>query len=165
MQPGRAKAPIIIRRMKRPAFEVRPVNWLATREKLRAIRHKVFVEEQHVPEELEWDEADDRAYHVLATANDGTPIGTGRLKLDCHIGRMAVLKNWRGRGVGGTILTTLLSLAEKEGCDTVRLHAQTHALGFYEKFGFTATGPEFDEAGIPHRAMELTLSQPPSAPQ
>ena len=137
------------------------MNWLATREKLRAIRHKVFVEEQKVPEELEWDDADERAYHVLATAPDGTPIGTGRLKLDCHIGRMAVVKHWRGRGVGASILSTLISLAEKEGCDTVRLHAQTHAIEFYAKFGFTAVGDEFEEAGIPHRLMELTFARQP----
>ena len=146
-------------------FVVRPVNWLATREKLRVVRHSVFVEEQKVPEELEWDDADERAYHVLATAPDGTPIGTGRLKLDCHIGRMAVVKHWRGRGVGASILSTLISLAEKEGCDTVRLHAQTHAIEFYAKFGFTAVGEEFEEAGIPHRLMELTFArQPPELP-
>ena len=157
------EAPIIIRGMKRPAFDVRPVNWLASRDKLRAVRRAVFVEEQQVPEELEWDDADERAYHVLATAADGASIGTGRLKLDGHIGRMAVLRTWRGQGVGGKILATLLSLAQKEGCGTARLHAQTHAIGFYEKFGFVAAGAEFDEAGIPHRLMELTLPQQPSA--
>ena len=110
-----------------------------------------------MPEELEWDEADERAYHVLAMDDEGEPIGTGRLKLDCQIGRMAVLKRWRGRGVGSAILEALLDLARKEGCTAVRLHAQTQALPFYEKFGFKARGAEFDEAGIPHREMELTL--------
>ena len=144
--------------MNEPAFVVRPVNWEATREKLHAIRHSVFVQEQKVPEELEWDEADERAYHVLATTADGKPIGTGRLKLDCHIGRMAVLKQWRGRGVGSTMLKALVELAEKEGCEVVRLHAQTHALEFYARYGFAAVGEEFDEAGIPHRLMQLTLA-------
>lgn len=146
------------RRMNEPAFVVRPVNWEAAREKLRAVRHSVFVQEQNVPEELEWDEADERAYHVLATSADGKPIGTGRLKLDCHIGRMAVLSAWRGRGVGSTILRTLVDLAEKEGCGVVRLHAQTHALEFYAKYGFSVVSDEFDEAGIPHRVMQLTLT-------
>jgi len=141
-----------------PPFVVRPVNWLASRDKLKAVRRAVFIEEQKVPEELEWDDADERAYHVLATADDGTPIGTGRLKLDCRIGRMAVVRAWRGRGVGSAILQALLALAEKEGCTAVRLHAQTQALEFYARFGFVASGAEFEEAGIPHRAMELVLT-------
>jgi predicted GNAT family N-acyltransferase len=138
-------------------FVVRPVNWIASREKVRAVRRAVFIEEQKVPEELEWDEADDRAYHVLATSAEGESIGTGRLKLDGQIGRMAVTRQWRGRGVGAAILQSLLELARKEGCNAVRLHAQCHALHFYTKFGFIAVGGEFDEAGIPHRAMELKL--------
>jgi predicted GNAT family N-acyltransferase len=143
--------------MPAPPFAVRPVNWNASREQLRAVRHAVFVEEQHVPEDLEWDEADERAYHVLAFDDEGVAIGTGRLRLDGQIGRMAVAREWRGRGVGGAILAALLELARKEGCTVVRLHAQTHALDFYKKYGFTAVGDEFDEAGIPHRAMELRL--------
>ncbi len=138
-------------------FAVRPVNWNASRDQLRAVRHAVFVEEQHVPEDLEWDEADERAYHVLASDEEGVAIGTGRLRLDGQIGRMAVAREWRGRGVGGAILAALLELARKEGCTVVRLHAQTHALAFYKKYGFTAVGDAFDEAGIPHRAMELRL--------
>lgn len=141
-----------------PPFVVRPVNWLASRDKLNAVRRAVFIEEQKVPEELEWDDADERAYHVLATADDGTPIGTGRLKLDCQIGRMAVIREWRGRGVGSAILHALLALAGKEGCTAVRLHAQTQALEFYARYGFTASGAEFEEAGIPHRVMELVLT-------
>ena len=142
-------------------FVVRPVNWLASRDLLHVVRRAVFVEEQNVPEDLEWDDADERAYHVLAIARDGTPIGTGRLKLDCTIGRMAVVKDWRRRGVGRAILDALLGLAEKEGCTVVRLHSQTHALQFYARRGFTAIGGEFEEAGIAHRVMELRLPPPP----
>jgi predicted GNAT family N-acyltransferase len=138
-------------------FVVRPVNWIASREKLRAVRRAVFIEEQNVPEELEWDEADERAYHVLATSAEGDAIGTGRLKLDGQIGRMAVAREWRGRGVGAAILQALLELARKEGCSAVRLHAQNHAVRFYAKFGFAPVGGEFEEAGIRHRAMELKL--------
>jgi predicted GNAT family N-acyltransferase len=141
------------------SFAVRPVNWNTSRELLRAVRHAVFVKEQRVPEALEWDEADDRAYHVLALDDEGHPIGTGRLRLDGQIGRMAVLRPWRGRGVGSAILRTLLDLAAKEGCEVVRLHAQTHALGFYAKHGFEARGPEFEEAGMAHRAMERRFRQ------
>jgi predicted GNAT family N-acyltransferase len=150
--------------MSTPPFTVRPVNWNASREALRSVRITVFVKEQQVPEELEWDDADEHAYHVLATAVDGKPIGTGRLKLDCHIGRMAVLKSWRGRGVGSAILERLIDFARREGCSEVRLHAQTHALAFYARFGFVASGEEFDEAGIPHRVMTLDLTASPAKP-
>ena len=142
-------------------FAVRPVNWIATRDKLRALRYAIFVEEQRVPEELEWDDADERSYHVLATSEEGEAIGTGRLKLDGQIGRMAVARDWRRRGVGAAILQALLDLARKEGCTMVRLHAQTHALAFYAKYGFTAVGEEFDEAGIAHRMMEIRLAPEP----
>jgi len=112
-----------------------------------------------VPEELEWDEIDARCRHVLAFLPDGEAIGTGRLLPDGHIGRMAVLKAWRGRGAGSAILTLLLRLARQAGFDVARLHAQTHAVGFYAKYGFTVTGDEFMEAGIPHRAMTLRLKR------
>jgi predicted GNAT family N-acyltransferase len=143
-------------------FVIRPVNYTAHRDQLHAIRRSVFIEEQSVPEELEWDEIDERCYHVLAFDPDGAPIGTGRLVLDGHIGRMAVLKAWRGKSVGSAILKMLLVLAQKEGIALVRLHAQTHAVGFYAKHGFKATGKEFMEAGIPHRAMTIRLDPLPS---
>ena len=140
-----------------PSFTVIPADWHSQRAALHAVRRAVFIEEQRVPEHLEWDEADERAYHVLAAALDGRPIGTGRLKIDCRIGRMAVLKAWRGRGVGRSIMDALLREARRKGCATVSLHAQTHALDFYRRCGFTPIGDEFDEAGIPHRLMELTF--------
>lgn len=144
--------------MVEPAFAVRPVNWNASRDRLRAVRLAVFVHEQRVPEALEWDDADERSYHVLATSAAGEAIGTGRLKLDGQIGRMAVMREWRRRGVGTAILIALIALARKQGCQAVRLHAQTHAIPFYAKQGFVAVGGEFDEAGIPHREMELRLT-------
>src|SRR5688572_22687696 len=148
--------------MPAPPFVVRPVNWIATRERLRAVRRAVFIEEQRVPEELEWDDADERSYHVLATSADGEAIGTGRLKLDGQIGRMAVAREWRRRGVGTAILQTLVGLARKEGCTVLHLHAQTHAIPFYARYGFATVGGEFDEAGIPHRMMELKLEPAPA---
>lgn len=140
-----------------PIFVVRPVNWHANRDKLDVVRRSVFVEEQKVPEALEWDDMDERSYHVLALDREGTPIGTGRLLLDGHIGRMAVLKSWRGRGVGSAILRVLLDLAQKEGHETVKLNAQLHALAFYRKHGFKAFGGKFMEAGIAHRAMKIRI--------
>jgi predicted GNAT family N-acyltransferase len=129
---------------------------------LRAVREPVFVVEQQVPIELEWDELDPRSRHVLARDADGHPIGTGRLTPEHKIGRMAVVQAWRGRGVGEVMLTTLLGLARELRYPAIELHAQIDALGFYEKFGFVAFGEEYEEAGIRHRSMSLTLA--PGAP-
>lgn len=130
---------------------------------LRAVREPVFVVEQKVPLELEWDELDPRSRHVLARDVDGKPIGTGRLTPEHKIGRMAVVREWRGRGVGDAMLTTLVDLARSLGHPDVELHAQVSAMGFYEKFGFVAFGDEYEEAGIQHRSMVLRL-EPLAAP-
>lgn len=138
-------------------FIVRPVNWNAQRDALAALRRTVFIEEQDVPEEDEWDGHDESSFHVLALDDEGTPIGTGRLLLEGRIGRMAVLKEYRRKGVGAAILELLLEIARKQGIGTVILHAQTHALEFYARYGFVAYGRVFTEAGIPHRAMRIKL--------
>jgi predicted GNAT family N-acyltransferase len=148
----------------KPPFTVKPVYWNATEKTLKAIRKTVFVEEQGVPEELEWDGLDEHAYHVMAFAPDGTPIGTGRLLQDGHIGRVAVLKEWRGKGVGRALLDILLVIANKMGYDDVRLHAQTRVLDFYLRKGFTAQGGEFMEAGIPHVLMTRSTADQTSWP-
>ena len=140
-----------------PAFIVRPAGWRTSHHALHALRRIVFIEEQQVPEALEWDDDDERSRHVLALSVHGEPIGTGRLLPDGHIGRMAVLREWRGKGVGSAILRALLDLARQDGLHLIRLNAQTHALGFYARHGFTIVGDEFIEAGIPHREMQLRL--------
>lgn len=127
---------------------------------LQAVRGPVFVQEQNVPPELEQDACDPDCRHVLALDDDGLPVGTGRLTPQRTIGRMAVLKNWRGRGVGDALLRELLAWAAELGWPDVSLHAQLGALGFYEKHGFAAYGPEYDEAGIRHRSMRLELIRP-----
>ena len=124
---------------------------------LAAIRREVFVVEQGVPEEEEWDEQDAVSQHVIALDAMGAAVGTGRLLTDGHIGRMAVLEQWRGRGVGSALLIMLIGMARAQGHSETRLHAQTHALAFYRKHGYTALGDEFREAGIPHYAMRLPL--------
>lgn len=140
-----------------PEFTVRRVEWAAVSDELRAIRAAVFIDEQKVPLELEWDGLDAHCLHVLAASAAGAAIGTGRLLQDGHIGRMAVLKAWRGRGVGGALLQELIAAARERGLVSVALNAQTHALDFYARFGFVAAGGEFMDAGIPHRAMCLAL--------
>lgn len=139
-------------------YTVKPVYWTATQKILKDIRTKVFVEEQGVPQELEWDGLDEHAYHVIAYAADGTPIGTGRLLQDCQIGRIAVLKEWRGRGIGKSILEMLLVIANKMGYDQVKLHAQVRVKSFYLRRGFKPHGKEFMEAGIPHIEMTRTTA-------
>ncbi|HMN34867.1 MAG TPA: GNAT family N-acetyltransferase [Chiayiivirga sp.] len=124
---------------------------------LRAVREPVFIREQNCPPELEWDELDPQSVHVLARDASGAPIGTARLTPLHTIGRMAVLADWRGRGVGAALLQDLIERARALGHPAIELHAQTHAIGFYERFGFTAFGPEYDEAGIRHRSMRLDL--------
>ena len=137
---------------------VTQVSWHDAANDLNAVRSAVFVREQGVSPDLEWDGLDDRALHVMARTPDGTPVGTGRLLLDGHIGRMAVLASCRGSGIGTRLLTALINLARDRDLTRVYLHAQTHALGFYERWEFIAEGAEFDEAGIPHRLMTLQLS-------
>lgn len=138
---------------------VRRVNWDGGMDNaaLRDIRRRVFIEEQRVPESLEWDEFDAVSQHLLAETETGIAIATGRLLPDGHIGRMAVLPEWRRRGVGYAVLLVLIEAARARGDQSVRLHAQVHALGFYGKAGFVAEGPVFDDAGIPHRTMSCRL--------
>ena len=136
------------------------VDWNASGAALRAIRTAVFVVEQSVPAELEWDGIDERCLHVLAKTTAGEAIGTGRLLPDGHIGRMAVLKPWRGNGVGSMILAELLDAAREQRHTVVELSAQTHAIEFYRRHGFEMVSGEYLEAGIPHRTMRWSPVKP-----
>lgn len=140
--------------------EIRRADWDLDRAALRHVRTRVFIEEQKVPAELEWDELDHTSLHVLALAGD-EPVGTGRLTPDGHIGRMAVMPSWRGRGVGAALLQHLMQVARARGDAACELNAQVSAVGFYERFGFRAEGEEFMDAGIPHRLMRLAYADHP----
>ena len=136
---------------------------IETPEQMRAaheIRRRVFIEEQHVPEEIELDDDDAHALHALATL-DGKPVGCGRYVAhdaeEVKIGRMAVLAELRGSGVGREILRFLMSTARERGFPRAVLHAQLTAEGFYLRNGFAPVGGLFDEAGIPHRKMTRDL--------
>jgi len=132
-------------------------DWQALRRSARAIRWEVFILEQNVPVELEWDEHDAASLHAVVFAADGTPLATGRLLPDGHIGRMAVLKVARGTGIGGALLKALLERAVALGYPEAMLNAQTAAETFYARYGFAAEGEVFMEAGIPHRVMRKRL--------
>ena len=121
-----------------------------------AIRYKVFVDEQNVPEELEIDGFDGEAKHVL-TFVDGLPIGTGRILSDGHIGRVAVLKNYRGLGIGKSIMKELIKCAQDLSLEKVWLSSQWHAHSFYLDLGFVCVGEIYKEAGIDHIKMFRTL--------
>jgi predicted GNAT family N-acyltransferase len=136
-----------------PEFSLRTASWLDDQASLQDLRRAVFIIEQQVPESLEWDEFDRVSIHALAQDAKGEVIGTGRLLPDGHIGRMAVRRDWRRRGVGGAILEYLIDCARRRGDRTLQLNAQTHAIAFYERHGFVAQGEEFPDAGIPHRQM------------
>lgn len=137
-------------------IEVRDADWKSDGEAIREIRTEVFIREQEVPEELEWDGMDSKCRHALVYVG-GDPVATGRITPDGQIGRMAVLADYRGSGAGMALLRHLIDAARDQGHDRVFLHAQTSALSFYERAGFQAYGPEFDDAGIPHQAMALEL--------
>jgi predicted GNAT family N-acyltransferase len=140
------------------AFAIEPANWSTDAATLCAIRLQVFVEEQGVPLELEWDGEDERCEHALAYSPEHMPIGTGRLLPDGRIGRLAVLPEWRRQGAGSALLLYFLERARKKGFASVRLHAQTRATAFYARHGFRAHGEEFMDAGIPHVEMSLAFS-------
>ena len=137
-------------------LEIELLDWPAAQTEAKRIRFAVFVEEQGVPPELEMDENDARCVHALAYSA-GRAIGTGRLLPDGHIGRMAVLKEWRGRGAGRALLQRLIDAARRRGDREVLLSAQTQALEFYRAEGFEPEGAVYEEAGIAHQAMRLRL--------
>lgn len=160
--------------MSAAGFRVVEADYARDLPQLRHVRETVFVREQQVPIELEWDASDPVCVHALAVDDDGAPIGTGRLVPDveesgiasvttpdwqrCRIGRMAVLAPWRGRGIGAALLDHLTAAARARGCRRIELHAQVAAIAFYERHGYVPYGNAFDEAGIAHRHMRLDLA-------
>jgi predicted GNAT family N-acyltransferase len=126
----------------------------------RLLRRRVFIEEQGVSEADEVDDQDEAAVHLLASEGDA-PIGSARLLRQDEtgkIGRVCVLATHRGRGIGAALIRAAVEeFRKRPGVKKVKLGAQSHAIGFYEGLGFTAYGPEYDDAGIPHRDMVLAL--------
>jgi YbgC/YbaW family acyl-CoA thioester hydrolase len=140
-----------------PMVDVRLGSWDQLGHQAGAVRRTVFIEEQGIPEAMEWDEADATCVHAVACNRFGMALGTGRLIVHApgvsRIGRMAVLPSLRGAEVGRQLLEALTDCARQRGDEEILLHAQTSAEGFYRRAGYTARGPVFDDAGIPHQEM------------
>jgi predicted GNAT family N-acyltransferase len=146
--------------MNHSTYHIRQALWPEEQSLLRQVRESVFVMEQGVSPDLEWDHEDARAYHLLALDPQQNPIATARLLSNGQIGRMAVLPKWRKQGVGTTMMQALIEEASRIGLTLLFLHAQTHAQAFYERLDFTAVGEPFYEADIPHRYMTRSLFEP-----
>lgn len=138
-------------------FTVSLVSWHDGEPLLRAIREAVFIREQNVPVELEWDGMDEGSRHALALSLNGDAIGCGRMLPNGHIGRIAVLPQWRNQRVGTAIMEALLDEARSRGFKQVDVDAQVQAIPFYHNFGFVEQGGEFLDAGMPHKKMTLAL--------
>ena len=147
-----------------PMVDLRVGPWSELGEAARHVRTEVFVQEQQIPLELEWDEEDATALHALACNRLGMPVATGRLLVHApgvaRIGRMAVNRVLRGSGVGRDILQALMQAARERGDTAVLLHAQRSAEGFYRRLGFEGQGEPYEEAGIPHLTMCRDLNEP-----
>lgn len=141
------------------AFRIEASRWDhgTQRRAMISIREAVFVVEQGVPVELELDGLDPACHHVLAFDPQDRAIGTARMQRCGHIGRIAVVLEWRKRGIGSRLLSALTEVARREGLESVDLDAQVHAIGFYEKHGFRPRGDVYLDAGIPHRNMVSRL--------
>ncbi len=132
---------------------IKIVTYADYKSDIQLIRRSVFIQEQGIPESLEWDKYEDSSWHVLAFINNKA-VATGRLQTDGKITRIAVLKAFRKQGLATQILTALLTLAEKNELQSLYLNAQTAAIGLYEQHGFSRHGEVFDEGGIEHIRMQ-----------
>ena len=139
--------------------EIKLVDWYYSEKELSEIRTAVFIQEQHVPPELEWDGLDHAALHLLACNADGEALGCARILSGGVIGRMAVLAPWRGSGVGMALLCKALQVCRERGWRDIRLSAQIHAIPFYEKAGFVVCSEAYLDAGIPHRDMRMAAPE------
>lgn len=156
---GKKTAPFYLPPMSH-AFIVRPADWKHDEAAIAEVRRKVFIEEQGVPDALEWESIDPACHWFGAVSPTWQVIGIVRLTDAAKIGRMAVMPYWRRRGVGRALLDAALNGALALGFGQVQLSAQIHAIPFYARRGFVAEGPEYMDAGIPHRTMTLNLKDP-----
>jgi predicted GNAT family N-acyltransferase len=154
MKPESAKNKLSQAALKQATIE--QVTWKKAENALRAVRTPVFIEEQFVTPEFEWDDIDANAVHLLVTF-ENQPIACLRIIDYQKIGRMAVLKHWRGLGLGTALLTEAIDICKKNGSKSIRLSAQTHAVHFYQNAGFKQISGEYCDVQIPHVDMQLDL--------
>lgn len=140
-------------------FYLSPVSWHTHAAQLKAVRQQVFIIEQQVPIALEWDEQDEAAQHILALNHAHEPVGCARLLANGSIGRMAVLKAWRGCGIGTALLDMAVAIHLQQGAQTIQLSAQMHAIPFYEKAGFVVCSQPYLDANIMHVDMQLSAAK------
>ncbi|MDO8207002.1 MAG: GNAT family N-acetyltransferase [Gallionella sp.] len=138
-------------------FSVSLVSWHDGEPLLKSVREAVFIREQGIPAELEWDGLDEDCRHALVLSTHGEAIGCGRMQADGHIGRIAVLPKWRKQKVGTAIMEALLDYARAHDYPQVDVDAQTYAVPFYRSFEFNEEGEVFRDAGLPHVKMSLKL--------
>ncbi len=143
--------------MRHKTFTIRPATWQEDSREISFVRRQVFIVEQKIPESEEWDDVDEISSHMLVFSKKRDVVGTGRIEPNGKIARLAVLAEYRGQGVGSAMLTRLVEEARQRGFGRVYLHAQTHALSFYMKFGFVSDEEIFSEGGIPHVLARLDL--------
>ncbi|WP_034595108.1 GNAT family N-acetyltransferase [Acinetobacter sp. NIPH 298] len=139
-------------------FKVENGQWsqLQLQQDAKLIRELVFIQEQNIPEQDEWDDQDPVSQHFVVYEQDRA-IATARLLPDHHLGRVAVLPEYRGQGIGRLIMLDMIAYAKSQNRPLLHLSAQTHATSFYEKLGFTVQGDEYDECGIPHIEMMMPI--------
>lgn len=140
-------------------FTVSLVSWHDGEPLLKSIRKAVFIDEQSISPELEWDGLDEDCRHALVLSSQGEAIGCGRMMADGHIGRIAVLSAWRKQKVGTAIMEALLNYARTHDYPQVDVDAQTYAVPFYKTFGFDEEGEVFLDASLPHIKMRLKLAE------
>jgi predicted GNAT family N-acyltransferase len=139
------------------SFTIAQSVWPENAQLIQQLRETVFVIEQGVDKKIEWDGRDHLCLHAIAFSDTNIPIATGRILPSGHIGRIAVLASWRSQSVGTGVLNKLIEVAKQAKLEKVYLNSQTHALAFYQRFGFISEGPVFMEAGIPHQRMTRLL--------
>lgn len=140
-----------------PDLSLQIVAWHQAETALRQIREQVFMQEQSVPADLEWDGLDAEAKHLLLNIGQ-QPVACARLLPTQHLGRMAVLPEWRGKGLGTRLMQCAVDYAQHQTWHAIHISAQIQALGFYQRFGFTVTSEPYWDAGILHCDMRLVIS-------
>lgn len=137
-------------------FSVKQGSWDQLQQDAKLIRKLVFISEQNIPEQDEWDDQDAISQHFVVY-NQNQPIATARLLANNSVGRVAVLKAYRGQGIGRLIMLEIIAYAQAQKRPSLQLSSQVHAISFYEKLGFSIQGDEYDECGIPHIEMVMPI--------